>query len=579
MEMLMDNSKIERAAIKELEDLELKHKLLSSKFQEGDKDMSWDGWISLHNAFPFSKKTFEGKVPVQIKGHIVNSEEKKVKYLNKSTINYSVKIDDLKVYFKDRGCLYFQIFITEDLEQASVYCCNLFLTKIKGLLDEAEKEGNNDSISPEFHFLRAPVYLFRDVKQFLIESKKQGDSLVRNAIPYQDITESDILSTEVIAFSKQDFLEQISNGRVGMYVQKPGQAVEIPMKYIDQKLKVALQEFMHSKVFVNGTVFYDGYIIEQDVDGNQKLIFSENIIWDITNNTMKFKIFDGNLNTISQDLKFILAIKKYHNFEIKNNKFETPQIPKNHLNNIEILNDICDILHMLKITLCKSYKELSKQEQQTLMRLVNVYRLHQTLEAEEYGLIKIDGKYMVFVAYYDNNKVVFENAFYCDKYYLIEKEDVKLPHFCALTADRIQSLYSFEYQRLSQQLKNLVINDSNYDYLNSAVLEYLKAYDELKNMDFINIAEDIVRKIERYNSNNNLLLNKFQIKRRKGILNEDDKRKLYEMKQTGSDPQSLCAISILLENYYDANMILDGMSKEEKELFCTYPIYNLLRTK
>lgn len=77
MEMLMDNSKIERAAIKALEDLELKHKLLSSKFQEGDKDMSWDGWISLHNAFPFSKKLLRVRYQYKLKGTLLIAKRKK----------------------------------------------------------------------------------------------------------------------------------------------------------------------------------------------------------------------------------------------------------------------------------------------------------------------------------------------------------------------------------------------------------------------------------------------------------------------------------------------------------------------
>ena len=109
--MDLPKSKIEDRAIRALENIIDEHSTMQSQFNRMDKEMSWDGYIWIFKkGGGQNKENFDDKVPVQIKGHI----DREQKYINKKRITYSVEIADLKVYFRDRGILYFEIFIVAD---------------------------------------------------------------------------------------------------------------------------------------------------------------------------------------------------------------------------------------------------------------------------------------------------------------------------------------------------------------------------------------------------------------------------------------------------------------------------------
>ena len=110
--------KIEDRAIRALENIIDEHLTMQSQFNRMDKEMSWDGYIWIfQKCGGQNKENFDDKVPVQIKGHI----DKEQKYINKTRITYSVKITDLKVYFRDRGILYFEIFMSEDGKRREIF--------------------------------------------------------------------------------------------------------------------------------------------------------------------------------------------------------------------------------------------------------------------------------------------------------------------------------------------------------------------------------------------------------------------------------------------------------------------------
>ena len=93
------------------------HLTMDYQFNSGDKEMSWDGYIDIfkENNGDLSKKNFDDRIPVQIKGHI----DEKQRYINKDKITYAVELDDLRAYRTEKGVLYFQIFLFDG--QREVY--------------------------------------------------------------------------------------------------------------------------------------------------------------------------------------------------------------------------------------------------------------------------------------------------------------------------------------------------------------------------------------------------------------------------------------------------------------------------
>ena len=121
-------TKIEKRAIVALESLIELHNAMDSSFNSMDKEMSMDGYIWLFNSNEKQdKKHYDDKVPVQIKGHIDNQN----KYMDKKKITFPVDIDDLMVYFKGRGVLYFEVFISEEGKRKENFYSSLFPSKIK----------------------------------------------------------------------------------------------------------------------------------------------------------------------------------------------------------------------------------------------------------------------------------------------------------------------------------------------------------------------------------------------------------------------------------------------------------------
>ena len=87
----IENSKIEKRAIRALENPIIDNDYLDSSFNSMDKELSWDGYIYVYNEVKFSNKSFDDKIPVQIKGKW-DGEQKEI---NKQRIQYPINLDVL----------------------------------------------------------------------------------------------------------------------------------------------------------------------------------------------------------------------------------------------------------------------------------------------------------------------------------------------------------------------------------------------------------------------------------------------------------------------------------------------------
>ena len=113
-------TKIEKRALNTLESVIDEHPTMDYSFNSDDKEMSWDGYINIYkgNNGDQSKKNYDDRIPVQIKGHI----DEKQRYIKKDRITYAVELDDLRAYSTEKGVLYFQIFLFDG--QREVFYCN-----------------------------------------------------------------------------------------------------------------------------------------------------------------------------------------------------------------------------------------------------------------------------------------------------------------------------------------------------------------------------------------------------------------------------------------------------------------------
>ena len=233
------NTKIEDRALGAVTNVIDEHMTMGHKFNSMDKEMSWDGdiWIYKDANGNQDKKNYDDKVPVQIKGHI----DEKREYIDKQKISYPVELDDLEVYFQDRGVLYFEVFTSKDGKAREIFYASLFPIKIKYYLEKAEYKGNKQTINVTFIKIEKNSDVFyKIVKQFSNESKQQGfghEQIVQSAIKFREINKVTELSASVVGVSNDiEFMKRLGDGDVVFYAAIEGCPLKIPLEWHEEDL-------------------------------------------------------------------------------------------------------------------------------------------------------------------------------------------------------------------------------------------------------------------------------------------------------------------------------------------------------
>ena len=320
--MDLPKSKIEDRAIHALENIIDEHSTMQSQFNRMDKEMSWDGYIWIFKkGGGQNKENFDDKVPVQIKGHI----DREKKYINKKRITYSVEIADLKVYFRDRGILYFEIFMSEDGKRREIFYSSLFPSKLKSYIETAEKKGNKEYISISFSKLEKTAdKLYIIVKQFSNESRKQGFGIgptVQNTIMVKDMEKVTSITASAVGVANQyEFLQRLSEGDVCLYGTLEGCPIPFPLEWHDNSTYV-IREKIHQTLGIANRVFYEEYEVETISNDSIILIPSENLEIDLTKGKFSFKE-NSSIKQLRIDAEFLLCAMQNTSFTIENQNFQ-----------------------------------------------------------------------------------------------------------------------------------------------------------------------------------------------------------------------------------------------------------------
>ena len=450
--------KIEDRAIRALENIIDEHLTMQSQFNRMDKEMSWDGYIWIfQKCGGQNKENFDDKVPVQIKGHI----DKEQKYINKTRITYSVKITDLKVYFRDRGILYFEIFMSEDGKRREIFYSSLFPSKLKSYIETAEKKGNKEYINISFSKLEKTANkLYIIVKQFSNESRKQGFGIgptVQNTIMVKDMEKvTSITASAVGVANRYEFLQRLSEGDVCLYGTLEGCPISFPLEWYDNSTYV-LREKIHQTFGIENRVFYEEYEVETTSNDSIILIPSENLEIDLTKGKFRFKE-NSSIKQLRIDAEFLLCAMQNTNFTIGNTNFQYGKLnmPKTLEDKLEFYIQLDDVLQMIEFNFEKPFKSLSKQTKQQLVSIVamknGLYNKDLTDQRHIFNW-KIEDKYMpVIVSRHDNDeKNDLMNAIYTRKHQTFDTDEkghyFRVPLFVIIDRHILDNLYYYDNKK------------------------------------------------------------------------------------------------------------------------------------
>jgi hypothetical protein len=577
------NTKIEQRALNTLESIIDEHLTMSYQFNSQDKEMSWDGYIDIFksNNGDQSKANFDDRVPVQIKGH----KDEKQRYIKKSRINYAVSLDDLRIYSKEKGVLYFQIFLCKG--QGEVFYNILYPSKILDYLDKAEKRNNEKNINiPFFKLKKDPDTLYNVAKQFSNEGTKQGSAftpLVQDRIKKEDFDKIEYIKFTAVGVSNPyEALMRLSSGDVCFYGKTSDDKYERPLEWQDGSIFYVDRE-VSQDIAVGGTIYYQKYKCLAGSNGGMVITLSPNLKLNISEKKIEFKPVSS-LDKLNNDAKFLLDLNTSKEFSVAGHEISTTNAFETDFEKrLSYFVELHNALKMISFETSTPWEQFTKEQFVQFHKLVDIFHNESTFKLTD-GFYKhlwsFDGKNIPIIINKQKDKIELTHAVYTDKialFYPDEEDDsitYRVPVFVGVEAEVLSNLYYYDYDLLRKQIDDSDINSKSAPALNDCVLHLIKVFDLNGDYRFLDLADYLMNRLENLQKDKSLfLLNKLQIKKRQGTLNENDIALLNGIED--SDVQVGFRKYVLLEDKEKASTIFDQFTDAQKEFYTEAPIYKL----
>lgn len=573
----MDSTDIEKIATNKIEELVLKNsKFLSPYINSNDKTPLWDGNIYVYNKNPKTNGTFEGKIDVQIKGRQVNDF--------KENNTYSFKVETLRGYQKEiKGTLLLVVdFIS--IDNYKVYYCNLLPVDLYQNLKDV-KEGQKN-VSLKLKEINENTALnFKNVcVNFYKNSIRQANKKIINESEFNKIEE---LNFEVFT-KKSEYEEYLEIADVYTYAKMKDTHEEVVTVKGEWKSCATIKR----NVSINGRKFYPEYTI---IGKNAEELKVGPITIDLLNAKIRFEL-EGTPKKRIKDLEFISSVLKEQYIMFDDVKLDLP------FNDVEMINKNIDIyskqLEYFKkiVKLFKffntefdiDYNQLNKADLRNLHNLMSLYdgKFSKEIKELQKYYININKYKFVFVPVLNRNKLYnFYSQEMVDNTLCVIIRDgkkIKTSIYSNLLPEEYLNVSNFNEKIILKSFKNLELNDMVLDSINLLLLSFLLAYDQSKDRKYLDLADKLSR-IACKNRNNDIdLINSKQVKYRKKNLSFKDKKLLNAISEKEvykENYQILCCIDILLDNNFTFDIHYKQMTKSDKKIFNTWPIYNLIKDK
>lgn len=603
--MNVPNLKIENRALNALENIIDAHNTMSYQFNSLDREMCWDGSILIYkdNEGNTDKSNYDNEARVQIKGHIddpMKNKSRKKDYLGKQRITYPVKLTDLKVYSKDGGVIYFEIFMSSDGKESEIFYASLYPSILKKYIDEKEKklakkktQPNDPSINIVFTRLeKNEKILYNIVKQFSIEREKQGTgevALVRDMIMLKDIDKvQSISATAVGADDGFGILKRLCAGDICCYGKTEGNPYERPIEWA-RDAKFIVRQDVGQSIFIGDTLYYEKYEVERTSDNEISLIPSKNLRIDLSNGIFRFKAVTG-IKELKRDAEFLLNISKSTALKINETTFPITdlQITKEFENKLKFYIDINEVLSMIEVDFDKPIKDMGEnvlRQLTDLIRMKKGLKNHLLTEKSHIYNWLLEDRYVpvVVTRHDDDEENDLRNAIYTKDLQVATTDGkqnyFKVPLFEGIDTHVLQKLYRYDYDWLKKQIDDADVNEYTTEYLNQAALKLISIFDENKDDKALELAQyqfDKIKDME--NDKPYFIINVLQLKKRRGNFTEQDIEKLREF-ANDSDVQISFGAKVLLGDRNGAEREFLKMDRETQALIKTYPIFCLYESQ
>ena len=566
----MNTKDLEEYAIARVKDLIHKNRdCMSSFMNENDKTPLWDGNIFIYDNVKKNNKSFKGKIDVQVKGQSVNELL--------DTCTYEMEIDKLIGYQKEcKGTLLFVLCYVSD-DNYGLYYCNLLPVDLYQILLNV----SSSQITKTLHLKRinenSPLNFRNVVLNFFNNSIRQANKKIINVDEFDKIENISLNITSDIP-NVYDFM---LFGDVYTYAFLKNTSEEV----VTVKGDWTPFTEINAKVGIDGISYYDKYIIT----GKNE---DEIVIGPFTIGKKMISMnFNGDIKKRINDLSFAVDFLNKQYLSINDETISLEITDNNVSKNImffekqlKYLKNISNAFSILNTSFDVPLENLNNEDIKNLNILVELITgnndIYNQLETRKYYILIDKYKFIIFV---NKDKKEFYNyysRYMIDNYYCSynENPENQISLYSNIISDEIVGVNNFNKKIIYDSIKKLEVNEYLCESLNYMIIAFIDSYDRTGNTEFLNIASHLNKIIINYDNNDIAIINSKQIKIRKSKLSSNDfkiLKSIEEKEENGKNYLVKCAVNILLGNDYLFKDYFKKMSKKDKEIFITWPIYKL----
>lgn len=594
----MNSNAIETLAVDAVKSSIVMSEYLDQCIPDKDKEPFWDGAIHVYNNKNHCKKSFRGRLPVQVKGTQNNNHSKK-------EISFSVSVVDLKGYLDDGGAMYFVVYISHDGRKNKIYYLELTPIRIRFILNSANAKKKVSLKFKEFPTddnRKATVVMncldncrrqssFSNAKLYTIEELQS-----------QGILESLSMHLSGIRINDDPQMAFINND-VYLYANVKGSAIPQPIEVLPKNLHTS--ETIDCSVTIEGKEYYSQIKIIKSLTDTTYILGDS---FKITQNNETKKVnysysSSDYLQVIAKDLEFMLAYIDAGYFEIQGKKFPFNKKTATFSNfdmetqrkNLKTIKELTQVLDCLG---CKKMLQISSMgvNDNANLSLLKIAFIDNkpvsglvenipTINRVTIGNINL---ILLFSPKEDEPTTYLIRDFFATdilvKYKSKKGDDLPVSQYGLLTVEDFVKADNLKYDIILPSFQRIEKHEETFERANWLLLDLLSAYDQTKKIELLNTAKDfsewILTSTEEEMPYNIKMLNHLQIIKRLRPFNEAEKQTIFKIVEDDHcSPSALVGAYILLEQYVSAEIHFNSMPSAEQEEFKNYPIYNLWERK
>lgn len=579
----MNTIKIEKRADEAIKRVIRLQDKMDELLEENDKGPSWDGDIYLYDNSDLKVEHIQYRIPTQIKG----KNDKRL--LNKKSITFPVEYRNLRNYFRDGGVCYFVIAVSDDGEKAAIFYNALTPIKLQAILKGSEKKLPEQT--KNIPLLRLEKndkdILYKLLLQFGHDSREQGSGeLVRKSISANDLKNVDSIRMTAYTSDKNEILGNVQMGEVCLFGHLANSDIWVPFSYETQTNMEIAQKVKRNESFgVDGVVYYDNFEVVRKADETVYIRLSENLELRLSENKVHFDP-KSDLETVIRDVRFLEAMQHGSGLYIGKRKvlgYKEQKLGSNLQKAIRDYKLLQLVTNKFGLTIRERIEGFTEDDWKALNELVAIFKGDIVPKHGEvaYHMWWWQGKIVPFIiTREDTQQTQVENIFHPQQlnvYTHTDEKEYELPIYINLTRSVWESLYDVPEEYLLEDLERYEYNHGTEGNFSLLFVELLSSYDDTGNEKYFNMARLISDKLIFVSPQNEYWkINKLQLLRRKRPLSEEEMQELESIEKNSEDKKTICAVNILLENKRMAQKVLEEMDDEDRGVFVTYPIYNLL---